>query len=213
MSSHFQEVEEEYMEMLWELHVAADGAPIRTGDLAEAMDVSPASATEMVQRLSEKGFLVYERYKGVRLSENGLVYAQRMKRRHQLARTFLVRLLGYEGDVEDAACRLEHAIDEQLEATLDRLLDHPTHTPGGERIPRSGKVTEPAATSWRPLAALAAGEVGTVRAVVLPAGEAGLLAEQGLAAGARIEMQADGPRLKTGLLQADEVLLGRILVE
>ena len=52
MVGHFQEFEDEYLEMMYEFHEAEPGGIVRTGDLAAKLDVSPASATEMVQRLA-----------------------------------------------------------------------------------------------------------------------------------------------------------------
>lgn len=190
MSSHFDEVVEEYMETLFDLHHAADPDAIRTGDLAEAMEVSPASATEMVQRLAERDLLTYERYKGVRLTPEGLDFARRMKRRHRLAQTFLERLLGYTGDIEEAACRLEHAIDPELEATIDQLLGHPDETPAGEPIPREGSTVAPA-TDWVALAALSDGQSGTVEALILPPEVAEVLARAGVGVGTSVVRRDD----------------------
>ena len=64
-SGHFQEFEDEYMEMMYQFHEKTPSMRIRNRDLADAMGVKPASATEMVQRLASKGFLDYKPYKGV----------------------------------------------------------------------------------------------------------------------------------------------------
>ena len=83
-SGHFQEFEDEYMEMMYQFH-EKHLCVIRNRDLADAMGVKPASA-EMVQRLASKGFLDYKPYKGVRLTDSGLIYGKRMKRRHRWRR-------------------------------------------------------------------------------------------------------------------------------
>ena len=51
-TGHFQEFEDEYLETLYEFHEKFPGQRVRNGDLAKYLDVSPASATEMVQRLA-----------------------------------------------------------------------------------------------------------------------------------------------------------------
>ena len=61
MAGHFQEFEDEYLETMYEFYEDDASARVRTGDLAERLGVSPASATEMIQRLSAKGFMDYER--------------------------------------------------------------------------------------------------------------------------------------------------------
>ena len=77
MVGHFQEFEDEYLEMMYEFHEETPGGVVRTGDLASKLGVSPASATEMVQRLATRGYLEYIPYKGARLTEDGLLTARK----------------------------------------------------------------------------------------------------------------------------------------
>ncbi len=134
MVGHFQEFEDEYLEMMYEFHEDEPGAMVRTGDLASKLEVSPASATEMVQRLASRGYLEYIPYKGVRLTETGLIHGQKMKRRHRLAE-ILLSILPYEGNDHETACRLEHAIDDDMEVALSRLITEDTKDPSGRTIP------------------------------------------------------------------------------
>ena len=64
MSGHFQEFEDEYLETMYEFYERDTEALVRTGDLSSALSVSPASATEMIQRLASKGLVEYTPYKG-----------------------------------------------------------------------------------------------------------------------------------------------------
>ena len=105
MVGHFQEFEDEYLEMMYEFHESDAGGVVRTGDLASKLGVSPASATEMVQRLATRGYLEYIPYKGARLTAQGLVHGQKMKRRHRLAEV-LLEILPYDGNPHETACRL-----------------------------------------------------------------------------------------------------------
>ena len=134
MVGHFQEFEDEYLEMMYEFHEETPGGVVRTGDLASKLGVSPASATEMVQRLASRGYLEYIPYKGARLTEDGLAHGQKMKRRHRLAEV-LLELLPYEGNPHETACRLEHAIDDDMEVALSRLITKDTLDPSGRTIP------------------------------------------------------------------------------
>ena len=135
MVGHFQEFEDEYLEMMYEFHEGDPGGMVRTGDLAAKLDVSPASATEMVQRLAARGYLEYVPYKGARLTDTGLVHGQKMKRRHRLAEV-LLSILPYDGNPHETACRLEHAIDDDMEVALSRLITPETKDPSGREIPR-----------------------------------------------------------------------------
>ena len=57
-TGHFEEHEEEYMETLYEFYEERGDSVIKNGEIAKALDVSPASATEMIQRLAKRGYLI-----------------------------------------------------------------------------------------------------------------------------------------------------------
>ena len=82
----------------------------------------------MIQRLSVKGYIDYERYKGARLTVEGLKHGQMIKRRHRLAEVLLERI-PFEGNTHETACRLEHASDDDLEVALTLLLGNPQTAP------------------------------------------------------------------------------------
>jgi DtxR family Mn-dependent transcriptional regulator len=131
MPGHFQEFEDQYLETMYKFYEENgenSNVRVRTGDLAERLHVSPASATEMIQRLSAKGYIDYERYKGAKLTVEGLKHGQMIKRRHRLAEVLLERI-PFEGNTHETACRLEHAIDDDLEVALTLLLGNPQTAP------------------------------------------------------------------------------------
>lgn len=170
MAGHFQEFEDEYLETMYEFYEHDASTRVRTGDLAERLGVSPASATEMIQRLSGKGYIDYERYKGAKLTQKGLEHGRMMKRRHRLAEVLLDRI-PFDGNMHETACRLEHAIDDDLEVALTVLLGNPMLDPSGREIPRSGEHLEQRVQSFVvshvPLSQLAAHESGTIQALLL----------------------------------------------
>ena len=170
MAGHFQEFEDEYLETMYEFYEHDASSRVRTGDLAERLGVSPASATEMIQRLSGKGYIDYQRYKGAKLTQKGLEHGQMMKRRHRLAEVLLDRI-PFDGNMHETACRLEHAIDDDLEVALTVLLGNPMFDPSGREIPRSGDHLEQRVQSFIethvPLSQLASNESGTIQALLL----------------------------------------------
>lgn len=170
MAGHFQEFEDEYLETMYEFYEHDASSRVRTGDLAERLGVSPASATEMIQRLSGKGYIDYQRYKGAKLTQKGLEHGRMMKRRHRLAEVLLDRI-PFEGNMHETACRLEHAIDDDLEVALTVLLGNPMLDPSGREIPKSGDHLEQRVQSFIethvPLSHLASNESGTIQALLL----------------------------------------------
>jgi len=133
-AGHFQEFEDEYLEALYEINERKPGQMVRNGELADYLSVTPASATEMVQRLAKNGFVDYVPYKGVLLTSKGLEHGKVMKRRHRLAEVLLSRL-PFNGDIHETACRLEHAFNDDLEASISMLLGNPETDPSGRQIP------------------------------------------------------------------------------
>ena len=84
VTGHFQEFEDEYLETLYQFHEKSPGQRVRNGELAKYLDVSPASATEMIQRLAKNGFVEYVPYKGACLTTKGHEHGMMMKRRLSL---------------------------------------------------------------------------------------------------------------------------------
>jgi DtxR family Mn-dependent transcriptional regulator len=126
---------EEYLECIYDL--TKNGDPAKTNDIAARMDIGPGSVTEMIQKLADRGHLDYQKYKGVTLTEKGLVLARKVKRKHRILESFLVNFLGMNrGDSHEEACRLEHTISDESEKRLCLMMDNPKLCPDGEPIPK-----------------------------------------------------------------------------
>ena len=125
---------EDYLKAIYKLEAKSEKAT--TSALALELDVADSSITDMVKKLSEKGWLRYEKYQGVELTAKGKRLALNILRRHRLWEMFLVEHLGYSWDeVHDEAERLEHVTSENLEHRLDEALGFPAIDPHGDPIP------------------------------------------------------------------------------
>lgn len=125
---------EDYLKTIYTLE--AEGNKATTTKIAESLEVSSASATNMVKRLSKMGLVDYQSYKGASLTKSGKKIALEIIRHHRLLELYLLEILGYSWDeVHDEAEKLEHHISEQFEDKIAELLDHPTHDPHGDPIP------------------------------------------------------------------------------
>ena len=116
--------------------------PVSTSALAVALEVSPAAVTKMFRRLSALRLVHHSRYRGVRLTPAGRRVALEIVRHHRLLELYLSHALGYPLErVHAEAEILEHAISEDFEERIDRLLGHPQVDPHGDPIPtRSGSI-------------------------------------------------------------------------
>jgi DtxR family Mn-dependent transcriptional regulator len=91
-------------------------------DVAEDLSVSPSSVTEMFQKLKEKGYINYEKYRGVTLTEKGQKIADQTRKRHETLREFLC-ILGIPEDIaNEDACRIEHVVNAETMKRLTKFV-------------------------------------------------------------------------------------------
>ncbi len=125
---------EDYLKVIYVLESEGSGAT--TNNIAEMLEVSSASVTNMLKRLSGLNLIEHKSYKGAKLTEAGRKIALEILRHHRLLELYLKEIMGYSWDeVHDEAEKLEHHISEQFEDKIAELLNHPTHDPHGDPIP------------------------------------------------------------------------------
>ncbi|MGF7186507.1 Mn-dependent DtxR family transcriptional regulator [Desulfitispora alkaliphila] len=78
---------EDYLEMIYRL--SQKNGYTRVNDLAESLNVQPPSVTKMIQKLSEKYLLEYEKYGMIHLTSEGKKLGQYFLDRHNTLREFL----------------------------------------------------------------------------------------------------------------------------
>jgi len=153
---------EEYLECIWEL--SQKNVPVKTKDISDKMKVSPASVTEMMQRLADMGYVQYEKYKGVTLTDSGNVIGTKIKRKHRLMERFLVDVIGLKKEAShEEACRMEHTLSDESERRICQMMNNPQTCPDGDPIPKCDDdcslcVSEPSL----PLADIPKGERGVI---------------------------------------------------
>ncbi len=215
-AGHFQEFEDEYLEMMYQFFEKDPDARVRTGDLAEALRVTPASTTEMVQRLASKGFLEYLPYKGSILTEKGLIHGKKMKRRHRLAEVLLEHL-PFSGNQHATACRLEHAIDDDLEVALTIYLNNPMIDPSGSEIPTMSEDIENRVnselTGLRTLNRLMNGESAVIKLIVAPKQDIERLNDLSITVGQEISSTgSDSYQINNLEVQLDNDIAQRVII-
>jgi DtxR family Mn-dependent transcriptional regulator len=130
------DVVEEYLETIYRLQ-EKEGDGAKTNDIVRSMNVVPGTVTNTVERLEKEGLVTHEPYRGVRLTEKGRRIAVQVVRRHRLSERLLTDILHVDwGKAHDAACKIEHAIDdEEIIGNLEEALGHPKTCPHGNAIP------------------------------------------------------------------------------
>jgi len=98
----------------------------KTTELAAFMKVSPASVSEMLKVLAAEKLVEYEKYKGVKLTEEGLNYARQIRRKHHVLENFLVDVLNVDSETaHEEACRIEHALSNESAVKICQMLGTP----------------------------------------------------------------------------------------
>lgn len=128
-------VVEDYVTLVWKAYEWPGGEPTTT-DLAAQLGVTPSTVSANLKKLARDGWIEYEPYGAITLTEEGRKVAVEIVRRHRLLETYLVTELGLPWDqVHDEADRLEHAISDLVLDRMDEALGHPTVDPHGDPIP------------------------------------------------------------------------------
>ena len=127
---------EDYLKAIYE--ITRGDYRASTTQLADHLDVTPASITGMIQKLAATNppLVDYLKHHGVSLTPEGEKIALETIRHHRLLEMFLLQMLDYPWDeVHEEADKLEHVISEQFEERLAVALGNPMHDPHGDPIP------------------------------------------------------------------------------
>lgn len=130
----FSQAIEDYLKQVYMLEERGEEPTGKA--LAERLDVSPASVTQMLKRLAGLDLIEYEPYQPIRLTLAGRAIALEVVRHHRLLEAYLADVLGMEWhEVHAEAEVLEHHISERMEALIAERLGHPSFDPHGHPIP------------------------------------------------------------------------------
>lgn len=132
---------ENYLKALYSLANAA--GEIGISDLSQRLGVSKPTANSMVKTLQQQGWVIYEKYKPLKLTEEGRKAAALIIRKHRLTEMYLVEKMdfGWE-EVHEIAEQIEHIKAPAFFDRMDKMLDFPKFDPHGSPIPdKDGNIT------------------------------------------------------------------------
>lgn len=185
---------QDYLKAIYQLAESGRGGEVvTTSQVAEALSVTTASASNMLKRLDGLGYVSQVKRQGAALTELGRRAALEVVRHHRILETYLATRLGMSWDeVHREAEVLEHHVSADLAERMAAVLGHPEHDPHGHPIPSAAGVV--AQVAVRPLVGLAEGAHAVV-ARVDDRDDALLryLADRGLTPGAQIEVLEIAP--------------------
>ena len=109
---------EDYLERIHEL--IEEKGYARVVDIASTLEVKQASVTSMVQKLAELGYVKYEKYRGLVLTDKGRDVATRIQKRHETLSRFF-SLLGLDAQTQHRDIEgIEHHLSPE---TMDVISD------------------------------------------------------------------------------------------
>ena len=117
-------------------HLAEEKNEVRSVDLADYLNVTKPSVSEMLKGLSKEGLIQYKRYSKVKLTVRGHKIAQNLTSKHRIIERFLKDMLKInKKKVHEEAHRLEHAFSDESINRLRKVLGNPKYDPHGKPIP------------------------------------------------------------------------------
>lgn len=107
---------EDYLERI--LLLSEEEGHARVTEMAKLLGISKASVTEMIAKLKSNGFVDFEKYGTITLTEKGRKIAIKVKERHDILKSFLVLIGVNEENANKDCCVMEHNLSKE---TTDKL--------------------------------------------------------------------------------------------
>jgi len=118
---------DQYLKAIYLIQETENG-PAATGAIADALDVSPASANEMIGKLADDGLADHEKYKGVSLTDDGIGRARDVLERYCIIERFLATTLEVE-DYRGEATQIQAVVDQVVADRVDLIVDRQPDCP------------------------------------------------------------------------------------
>ncbi len=113
---------EHYLETVYALSL--ENGSVRLSDVAQRMQVSKASANNAMNVLAEKQLVVSEKYREIRLTQNGYQLAHILLEKHNILQQLLRDVIGEDPELADAdACAIEHVISPEAIQKINEFLE------------------------------------------------------------------------------------------
>ncbi len=178
MSRESPEIEE-YLEAVYRKR--ENGEKATTKEIAKELGISQPSVTQMFKKLAKSGFLEYESHRGVSLTKKGEEIGRRVLRKHRLLENFLTILGVGKSKVHNEACKLEHAVSDEVEEKMGRVIS--SLGEAGAALNKGKNVKK--------ITDLKAGAKGKIRFIAGGRGASQRLADLGMTPGAIVRLDSE----------------------
>ncbi|MCD6324100.1 MAG: metal-dependent transcriptional regulator [Desulfurococcales archaeon] len=116
----FQEHVEDYLLTIYKYQLVHGYA--KTSQVARELGVKDATVTKVLKRLQQRGLVEVSKYRGAKLTDDGIKIASNVLRKHRIIEIFLYKYLGFDiYKAHELAHMMEHLPDEVIEAIYKKL--------------------------------------------------------------------------------------------
>ena len=129
---------EDYLERIYQL--IDEKGYARVSDIAEGLEVHPSSVTKMIQKLDKDKYLVYEKYRGLVLTQKGEKMGKRLLDRHQLLEDLLQIIGVQEENIYTDVEGIEHHLSWDSITCIEAVVEFFKRDP--EQIERLNKIRD-----------------------------------------------------------------------
>ena len=113
---------EDYLEVI--CNYTNKGLNFRAVDISKELNVSRASVTEALKKLASKGYINYDRYNVLSLTESGKALAAKIISKHNILQRFFIEKLGLSfEEASENACKIEHVITDNAFNKIAEYLE------------------------------------------------------------------------------------------
>lgn len=113
---------EDYLERIYKL--IDEKGYARVSDIAEGLEVHPSSVTKMIQKLDKDNYLIYEKYRGLVLTNKGKKMGKRLVDRHQLLESFLMTIGVQNENIYQDVEGIEHHLSWDSITCIETLVEY-----------------------------------------------------------------------------------------
>lgn len=114
---------EDYLETISLL--SRDNRVVRVKDIAKALKVKMPTVTSALQKLKDRGLIIYQKYGFVDLTDEGKVMADKVYSRHSCLADFFRQVLRLDDPLAgEEACRVEHHLSPDSCRQIYKLVEY-----------------------------------------------------------------------------------------
>lgn len=113
-----------YLDTIYEISKKKKGGWVSNKEIAQNLNVEPASVSGMLEKLKSKSLIKWEPRKAIRLTEKGKKVARELNEIHSILSIFFKKVLKIEDEkvVENLSCEIEHHITPSVKESLSNFL-------------------------------------------------------------------------------------------